>query len=300
MTNTLHFPTDSGVARLDTFLAASLPDLSRSRWQSLIKEGHVLVNGRAVKPNHEMRAGDTITYSIPAPRPVEAIAQDIPLNVLYEDRDLIALNKPPDLVVHPAPGHEDGTLVNALLHHCKDIQGIGGELRPGIVHRLDRDTSGVLVVAKNEAALANLAAQFKSRTTRKDYLALVAGTPRPASGTIKTLIGRSSSDRKKMTTRTKSGREAVSHYETIETFRDAALLRIRIETGRIHQIRVHMAHLGHAVLGDAVYGRARGAPRQMLHARRLELTHPATGKKLIFDAPMPDDMKQLCEKLRHA
>ena len=285
--------------RLDHWLAARLPDLSRARWQELIKEGHVRVNGQPKKPHYELRENDVVDYEIPPPQPTELVAQDIPLTILFEDSDILVLNKPPGLVVHPAPGHSDGTLVNALLHHCKDLQGIGGEQRPGIVHRLDRDTSGVLVIAKNETAMKRLAAQFKSREVRKQYAALVWGCPAPESGTIRTMIGRNPHDRKKMSAKPTSGRPAVTHYETVRKFPEASFLRIRIETGRTHQIRVHMAHIGHPVIGDTQYGRARKtnrpihAARQMLHAEQLAFAHPITGKTLEFTAPIPGDMQTL-------
>jgi 23S rRNA pseudouridine1911/1915/1917 synthase len=209
-------------------------------------------------------------------------------------------------VVHPAAGHAAGTLVNALLYHCRDLAGIGGELRPGIVHRLDRDTSGALVVAKNESALRDLVRQFKARQVRKEYLALVWGQPRPAAGRVETLIGRSPRDRKKMSAQPKSGRPAVTLYETLENLGPAALLRVRIETGRTHQIRVHLAHLGHPVVGDREYGHKRPAPlpapvpRQMLHAERLSCVHPRTGGLLVFSAPVPPDMQTLLAALRRA
>lgn len=300
MTDETCIVAPDGAGRLDAFLAGARPEHSRARWQALIRDGAVSVNGRSVKPNHAVRPGDRIEWKVPEIQPAAAQPQDLPLDILYEDADLIALNKPPGRVVHPAPGHDDGTLVNALLHHCADLAGVGGERRPGIVHRLDRDTSGVLVVAKNEAAMACLAAQFKDRKTRKEYLALVRGVPRPAGGTIRTLIGRSPTHRKKMSARVSRGREAVSHFETVEAFRDAALLRVRIETGRTHQIRVHLAHIGHPVLGDSVYGRAGGAPRQMLHAHRLTLDHPRTGKSVTFEAPVPADMNLQIEERRRA
>ena len=293
-------------ARLDAWLAARHPEHSRARWQQLIREGHVQVNGAVRKPNHTVHDADRVTFTIPDAVPTELKAEDIPLDVLYEDDDLIALNKPPGLVVHPAPGHETGTLVHALLHHCPNLPGIGGEQRPGIVHRLDRDTSGVLVVAKTEAALAHLAAQFKQRDTRKEYLALAWGVPQPRSGTVRTLIGRSERDRKKMSVQVKHGRPAVSHFEVIEAFAHCALLRVRIETGRTHQIRVHLAHLGHSVVGDEVYGHARGRrlpvppARQLLHAARLELHHPRTGAPLVFAAPLPADFEQVLAALRAA
>ena len=293
-------------ARLDAWLAARHPEHSRARWQQLIREGHVRVNGAVRKPNHTVHDADQVTFTIPDAVPTELKAEDILLDVLFEDDDLIALNKPPGLVVHPAPGHETGTLVHALLHHCPNLPGIGGEQRPGIVHRLDRDTSGVLVVAKTEAALAHLAAQFKQRDTRKEYLALAWGVPQPRSGTVRTLIGRSERDRKKMSVQEKHGRPVVSHYEVLEAFAACALLRVRIETGRTHQIRVHLAHIGHSVVGDEVYGRAHGRRlpvppvRQLLHAARLELHHPRTGAPLVFAAPLPADFTAVLDALRRS
>jgi 23S rRNA pseudouridine1911/1915/1917 synthase len=290
--------------RLDTWLAGALPDLSRARIQELVKAGQVKVNGRPCKPSLSPKAGDRIEVFIPAPTPVEVRPENIPLEVLYEDSDLIAINKPAGLVTHPAPGHDSGTLVNALLHHCKDLGGIGGELRPGIVHRLDKDTTGVLVVAKNEPAMHALVEQFKNRRVMKEYVALVWGHLSPPKGTIETLLGRSSHDRKKMSARPEHGRPAVTHYETVEIWKDISYLRIHIETGRTHQIRVHMTHLGHPVVGDHQYGRARNidlpapADRQMLHARFLRLAHPRTGETLELTAPIPGDMQALIDGLR--
>jgi len=289
--------------RLDAWLGSRKPDLSRARWQELIKTGHVRVNGQIKKPHYELRANDVVETEIPPPEPTELVAQDIPLNILFEDADILVLNKPAGLVVHPAPGHSSGTLVNALLHHCKDLKGIGGEQRPGIVHRLDKDTSGVLVIAKNDFAMAGLAAQFKSREVRKQYAALVWGRPVPERGTIKTLVGRNPHDRKKMSAKPSSGRPAVTHYETIQKFPDASFLRVHIETGRTHQIRVHLAHIGHPVVGDTQYGRAPktnqsiSAARQMLHAEQLAFTHPRTGRPLEFKAPIPEDMRTLLKQM---
>jgi 23S rRNA pseudouridine1911/1915/1917 synthase len=292
--------------RLDVWLGSRKPDLSRARWQELIKAGHVRVNGQVKKPHCELHANDVVETEIPPPEPTELVAQDIPLNILFEDADILVLNKPAGLVVHPAPGHSSGTLVNALLHHCKDLDGggtslagIGGKQRPGIVHRLDKDTSGVLVIAKNDLAMTGLAAQFKAREVRKQYAALVWGQPVPERGTIKTLVGRNPHDRKKMSAKPASGRPAVTHYETIRKFPEASLLRVHIETGRTHQIRVHLAHIGHPVVGDTQYGRARKpvrpvpAARQMLHAEQLAFTHPRTGLPLEFRAPIPEDMTNL-------
>ncbi len=297
----LHF--SGPPTRLDLWLAAQRPAHSRARWQELIRTGDVRVNGRTRKPHGLLREGDRVSWTIPAPRIAKPQPEDIPLDILYEDDDLIVLNKPAGLVVHPAPGHDSGTLVNALLNHCNNLPGIGGERRPGIVHRLDRDTSGVLVAAKSELAMRKLAAQFKRRQVRKEYVALAWGAPRPPRGTIDTLVGRSPYNRKKMSARPQTGRRAVTHYDTEQAFGEVSLLRLRIETGRTHQIRVHLAHIGHPVVGDTQYGRARKterpvpATRQMLHAERLAFAHPRTGAALEFSAPLPEDMRGLLAAL---
>ena len=292
----LVFTLAARAPRLDAWLAAAHPAISRSRWKQLIEAGHVFLNGIVVrKSNTALSSGTEISCTLPEPEPVGLVATDIPLAILYEDADLIVLNKPAGLVVHPAPGHAADTLVNALLHHCADLQGIGGELRPGIVHRLDKDTSGVLVVAKNEAAVAALVAQFSSHSVRKEYLALVWGALKKPSGTVELPVGRHPVHRQKMAV-TEKGRPAVTHYETLAAGPLATLLRVRIETGRTHQIRVHLAHLGHPVVGDSTYGRARQGlpadlkiPRQMLHAHVLEIAHPRDGRPLAFTAPPPPD-----------
>ena len=293
---------DAGT-RLDRWLSSQQPELSRSRVQALIREGHITVGGRVVKPHQKLAAGMEVHVAIPPLQPANALPENIPLSILYEDADILVINKPAGQVVHPAPGHAGGTLVNALLYHCRDLSGVGGQARPGIVHRLDKDTSGALVVAKNDAALQGLMRQFKGRQVRKEYLAAVRGRLSPSSGRIQTLIGRSEHDRKKMTARPRRGREAVTEYDTVEAWADASLVRVRIETGRTHQIRVHMSHLGHAVLGDAQYGRRRredpaSIARQMLHAARIAFAHPRTGKPMEFEAPLPDDMRHALEALR--
>jgi len=288
--------------RLDMWLAETVPEHSRSRWQTLIKEGRVTVNGAPCKANQKIRVGDRAEWSNPDPAPATPQAEDISLDVLFEDRYMIVINKPAGLVVHPAVGNETGTLVNALLHHCTDLTGIGGEIRPGIVHRLDKDTSGVMVVAKNEVAMTGLSRQFKERDTEKEYLTIVWGVPYGKRGTVETTIGRHPIHRKKMAANVRNGREAVSHFEVQEALGEAALVRVKIETGRTHQIRVHMAHIKHPVIGDTVYGRGRAstvkADRQMLHAAKLSLNHPKTGKRMTFEAPLPDDMEALLKQLR--
>lgn len=296
-------PEDTGT-RLDLWLSRTCADLSRSRIQQLIKSGHVLLNGHASKAHHSVAAGDVIALDPPPPVEASVQPENIPLNILYEDEAVIVLNKPAGLVVHPAAGHEGGTLVNALLYHCTDLAGIGGELRPGIVHRLDKDTSGVMVVAKTEASMQALSRQFKERIVKKKYVALVRGHISPESGDIETRIGRHPHHRKKMSARVDMGRQALTHYSTIEKFKEAALLNVTIETGRTHQIRVHMAHLGHPILGDREYGRASAGPgdiridRQMLHAAQLTFEHPTTGDTLEFNAPLPDDMRATIQQLR--
>jgi len=302
-------PANAAGTRLDIWLthqaiACQTGVSSRARIQALIHDGHVTVNGQMAKEHHKIRPGDIVRLVIPPPVATALIPEAIPLDILYEDADLLVINKPAGLVVHPAAGHSSGTLVNALLHHCGNLAAIGGEQRPGIVHRLDRDTSGIMVVAKSDRALAGLMNQFKQRTIHKNYVALVWGQPNPARGTIETLIGRHRVDRKKMSVQPKTGRRAVTHYKLMERFGDVSLLRIGLETGRTHQIRVHMAHCGHAIVGDAQYGKRSVRPlpasvgRQMLHAETLAFTHPVTGKPLSFTAPWPADLNTLVAALR--
>lgn len=298
-------PEDRGL-RLDTWLARVLPDCSRARIQALIGQGRVAVAGRTAKASLRVTPGLAVTVTIPPPEPAGLRAEPIPLAVLYEDGDLIVLDKPAGLVVHPAAGHPTGTLVNALLAHCPDLPGIGGERRPGIVHRLDKDTSGLLVAAKSEAALTGLQNQFKARAVRKEYVALVAGRPDPPAGRIETPIGRAAGDRKKMSATPIRGRPAVTLYESVRRFAAWTLLRVRIETGRTHQIRVHLSHLGHPIAGDRTYGRRSLPPlplpaaRQMLHAAELAFSHPITGRPLAFTAPLPADMRSLIDALEQA
>ena len=301
---TLTVDAGSAGIRLDVWLASRLPDLSRSRIQALIRDGAIRGDDANVTPHQKTVTGMAIEVTVPAAKAVETVAEPIPLDILYEDAHLLLVNKPPGLVVHPAAGHASGTLVNALLHHCKDLGGIGGELRPGIVHRLDKDTSGVMVVAKTEPAMAHLREQFQAGQIGKTYLGLVHGRPQPSVGTVETLIGRSRHDRKKMSATPASGRHAVTHYRIEEIFPVTSLLRVEIETGRTHQIRVHMAHIGHPILGDRQYGLRRNrrsaiaAPRQMLHARRLALPHPDTAESMQFEAPLPEDFETVLRELR--
>jgi len=293
--------------RLDLWLSARIPDMSRSRLQALIKAGFVTLNGKqSVKMHAKVAKAMKVSVTIPPVAPAEVVGENIPLDIVHEDGDVIVVNKPAGLVVHPAAGHHTGTLVNALLYHCKDLAGVGGEIRPGIVHRLDKDTSGVMVAVKNERAMSILARQFKNTRVGKEYMAIVHGIPQPQSGRIETLIGRSKTDRKKMSVAPASaGRVAITNYEVIERLGDFSLVRINLETGRTHQIRVHMAHIGHPVAGDKQYGGRKVLghddfypARQMLHAATLSFNHPENGKRVTFKAQLPDDMKQLLERLR--
>lgn len=294
----LSFPVPEGVdGRLDAWLAGQAADLSRARIQALIKGGRVTCSGATVKANAQPRAGSVIEIRVPAPAPAVPQPEAIPLDVLYEDADCLVLNKPAGLVVHPAPGHASGTLVNALLHHCRGLCGVGGVERPGIVHRLDKDTSGLMVVAKSDAAMAGFVRLFQTGGIRKEYLALVHGAPPKPAGTVSTLIGRHPVDRKRMAVVTRNGKQAITHYAVERALGGIALVRCRIETGRTHQIRVHMQSLGCPVVGDALYGRPAAdkrltpAPaRQMLHAARLAFAHPVSGQPMTFEAPTPADM----------
>ena len=275
--------------RLDRSLAEALPAFSRARLQTLIRDGFVTVNGNTARPRDAVRTGDTVEVREPEIEKIDAQPEAMQLDILFEDDDLLVVNKPAGLVVHPGAGQQTGTLVNALLAHCKNLSGIGGKERPGIVHRLDKETSGVLVVAKNDAAHRDLSKQFAERTTGKTYLALVAGIPRKSSGTIEAPIARHPVHRKKMSVARRGGRSAKTEYRVVRSGSDRSLVECVIHTGRTHQIRVHLHHLGHPVLGDKLYGgkRAGDFPRQMLHAWKLTFRHPRTGDSLNFTAPIP-------------
>ncbi|UCG39483.1 MAG: RluA family pseudouridine synthase [bacterium] len=311
-TSTVTVPPEDSGTRLDLFLSRHLPGVTRSRIKKLIEERRVLVDGAAVKAGASLRPGSVVTVVMPDPEPPDARPEDIPLKVLYEDSHLIVIDKPPHMVVHPSHGHASGTLVNALLHHCRDLSGIGGVARPGIVHRLDKGTSGVMVAAKNDAAHRNLAAQFKGHTIGRVYLAAVRGEVRSDSGRIEKPLGRHPRDRKRITVR-QSGRGAVTDFEVLARRGGMSLVRIRPGTGRTHQIRVHMASLGHPVLGDATYGGGvrgmlpgdaaaaallRSLNRPALHAVRLRFDHPATGRSLDLEAPEPADLSGLFTWIR--
>lgn len=304
-------PPEAKGERLDQRLSAAFPDLSRSRIQSLIEEGRISLGGRpASKAAARLKGGEEIAVELPPPVPVEPIAQDLPLSVLYEDRDLIVLDKAAGMVVHPAAGHADGTLVNALLHRVTDLGGIGGELRPGIVHRLDKDTSGCMVVAKNDATLTALQAAFKGRAVKKTYLALVHGNVAKDTGRIETLYGRHPVHRKRFTGKVKEGKPAITEYRVLERFEGVTLVEVDLLTGRTHQVRVHFAELGHPLLADALYGGAKSKGkgrahdaqhaigRQALHAWRLSFEHPRTKKPLSFEAPIPEDFQRALDVLR--
>ena len=292
MTHTVTWETAG--QRLDQFLHTILPEHSRSFLQKLIAAGEVRVHGQPVKSSYRVRTGDAVTVEIPPPQPLAALPEEIPLTVLYEDADLIVLNKAAGIVVHPAAGNYEHTLVNALLHHCRgQLAGIGGVARPGIVHRLDKGTSGCLVVAKTDAAHQSLVAQFKSRQVQKIYRAVCSGNFQQKTGRIETEIGRSTHDRKKMSAHPARGRPALTEYRVLRQHADCALVELTLHTGRTHQIRVHMAHIGHALVGDATYGRRDAkiaVERPLLHAYKLAFTHPRTGKQMEFVAPIPEDM----------
>ncbi len=301
-------PPEGAGQRLDQFLAHQVPGVSRSQLARQIGQAAVTVNGAAGTPSRKLKTGDLVVYDPPPVVAVEIEAQSMPLKVVHEDRWLVVIDKPAGLVVHPAPGHEAGTLVNALLAHCQDLRGIGGELRPGIVHRIDKDTSGLLVVAKDDATMNALAAEFKAHTIERVYEALAAGTPPAASGRIDTFYGRDPHDRKKFSSRVRAGKRAVTNWAVAERFPGAARIEARLETGRTHQVRVHLAALGCPLLGDKTYGRpprdpkvraiAEALGRQALHARVLGFVHPATGKKLSFESQPPPDMQAALAALR--
>lgn len=293
---------DQNGSRIDKYLAEEMPDLSRSHIQKLIKENRICVNGKPVKSGYRLCFNDSIEVSIPEMKEPEIEAENIPLDILYEDEDIIIINKPKGMVVHPAPGHYSGTLVNALMYHCKDqLSGINGVMRPGIVHRIDMDTTGSLLVCKNDMAHQKLALQLKEHSIRRVYEAIVIGNLKTDSGTIDQPIGRSPVDRKKMSTRAKNGRRAVTHYKVLESFEGYTYIQCELETGRTHQIRVHMAHIGHPLLGDTVYGPSkpaiRGLQGQTLHARTLGIIHPRTGEYLEVNAPLPEYFQSLLDRL---
>lgn len=301
-TKTLPTVSEDAGKRLDSFLAASLPELTRSAAARLIETGQVTVNGKRAAKSCKLTGRETISVTLLEPEPIEAVPQNIPLNVVYEDDDVIVINKPAGLVVHPAPGHPDGTLVNALLYHCGgSLSGIGGALRPGIVHRIDRDTSGLIIAAKNDAAHQSLSAQLQDHTLSRTYEAIVVGNLREDGGTVDAPIGRCHIDRKKMAVTDHGGKPAVTHWEVLERFSGYTYVCCRLETGRTHQIRVHMAHIGHPIYGDTVYGSkkpAAGLTGQCLHAVGLRFLHPRTGAPVELQCPLDEEFSAALEKLR--
>ncbi len=291
---------DQGM-RIDQFLCKYQPDVSRSAIQKWIKDGNVLVQGKTCKANYRINQGDTIALFVPEPVEVSIQPQDIPLDILYEDKDLLIVNKPKGMVVHPAPGHPDGTLVNAIMYHCKEsLSGIHGEIRPGIVHRIDQDTTGSLIVCKNDQAHIKIAEQIKVHSINRIYRGIVIGHPAEDEGLVHAPIGRNPNDRKKMAINEKNGKDAITHYRLLKRFKDYSYMEFKLETGRTHQIRVHMASIGHPLLGDVLYGPKKCPYKlqgQTLHAAVIGFVHPTSGEYLEVEAPLPDYFKYLLEIL---
>ena len=291
-------------SRLDVYLTALLENVSRSRVAQLIKDGMILVDGKKVKAGYRLEKGNLITYDIPEQKPLDVKAEAIPLDIVYEDHDVIVVNKPRCMVVHPAPGTEEHTLVNALMAHCDDLSGINGVLRPGIVHRIDKDTSGLLLVAKNDAAHQSLALQLKEHTIHRVYQGIVCGMVAEPEGIVDCPIGRHPSERKKMAVTEKNSKRAVTHYRVLERFPGYTLIEAKLETGRTHQIRVHMKYIGYPLLGDPLYGKGDKNPfffsGQALHARTIGFVHPASGEYMEFSAEPPEDMQNILAELRKA
>lgn len=301
----LIFPGESEPERLDAFISRSVPELTRSAALRLIETGFATVNGAKQKPALKLKGGETVSIVIPPPAPAEPQPEDIPLEILFEDREVVVVNKGAGMVVHPGAGNPEGTLVNALLAHCKDLSGIGGELRPGIVHRIDKDTSGTLVVAKSDRAHNALADQFKAHTIKRVYLALVYGSPKQDKGRIESVIGRHPIERKKMSGKARHGKEAITHWRVVARYPGVTLVQLRLETGRTHQIRVHLSESGHPLLADELYGGGgrlsgindpvlkqmiKAMGRHALHAKTLGFLHPVSGEYLEFDTELPEDM----------
>ena len=299
--NRLTLTADRPGERADALVCRLVPDLTRSAAQKLLERGAVTLNGGLARKNDRPAPGDVLEVVLPDPEPIDLVPQDIPLDVVYEDGDVIVVNKPVGLVVHPAPGHPDGTLVNALLYHCgTSLSGINGELRPGIVHRIDRDTSGLIIAAKNDRAHLALAAQLQDHSLARTYEAVAVGSLREDSGTVDAPIGRHPVDRKKMAVDRKNGREAITHWTVLARYPGYTHVECRLETGRTHQIRVHLASIGHPLLGDTVYGAKKPVPGlagQCLHARRLRFVHPATGEPVELECPLPDWFQEVLRKI---
>lgn len=291
---------DAGT-RADVFLAAKL-GVSRSNMQKLLEDGRVKRGEKIIKANYKVRAGEMFVVDIPEPEPIEAVPENIPLDIIYEDDDVAVLNKARGMVVHPAPGNYTGTLVNALLYYCSNLSGINSAIRPGIVHRLDKDTSGIMIVAKNDAAHISLSQQIQSKNAVRTYLAVVRGNIKTDSGTIETQIARDKNDRKKMAVVKEGGRDAITDYEVLERFGKYTLVRCKLRTGRTHQIRVHMEYLGYPLVGDPKYSPMKtpfGIKGQALHSHTLEFTHPRTGERMKFEAPLPEDMHKIITRLHN-
>ena len=291
-------PEDKG-SRIDKYISDNVAELTRSAVQGLIEKGLVLAEGKAVSKNYKLRGGEEISVEIPEPEPMDAVPEDIPLDIVYEDDDLLVVNKPKGMVVHPAHGNYTGTLVNALLHHCGDsLSGINGVIRPGIVHRIDKNTSGLLIVAKNDASHLKLAEQIKEHSFTREYEAVACGYFKETEGTVDAPIGRHKTDRKKRCVTTENSRNAVTHYSVIKQYGGYAHVRLRLETGRTHQIRVHLSYIGHPVLGDDVYGKPyKGIEGQCLHARKIGFIHPTTGEYMEFVSDLPDYFVSILAKL---
>ena len=297
-TVSLSVPAEASGTRADRYISDNIA-LTRSAVQSLMEKGLVLADGKPAAKNLKLRGGESLTVEIPEPEPMDAVPEDIPLDIVYEDADLLVVNKPKGMVVHPAHGNYTGTLVNALLHHCgNSLSGINGVIRPGIVHRIDKNTSGLLIVAKNDAAHLKLAEQIKVHSFTREYEAVVTGVMKEQSGTVDAPIGRHKTDRKKMCVTTENSRNAVTHYEVLKQYGGYAHLRLRLETGRTHQIRVHMAYIGHPVMGDDVYGKpCKGLEGQCLHARKIGFVHPSTGQYMEFSSELPEYFQAVLRKL---
>lgn len=293
---------DDEEKRIDTFLVSNLTDISRSRIQKLIEENQITVNDKNINKNYKLKENDSIIIQIQQPKEIEILPENIPLDIIYEDNDVILVNKPQNMVVHPANGHYTHTLVNGLMYHCKDnLSGINGVMRPGIVHRIDKDTSGILIVAKNDKAHNSLSNQLKDHSMTRVYYAVVCGNLKNDKGTINAPIGRHPIDRKKMAVTLKNSKNAVTHYEVINRFKKYTLIRLKLETGRTHQIRVHMSHIGHPLLGDIVYGNQKqpfNLTGQTLHAKILGFLHPTTNKYMEFETPLPNYFEDILKKLQ--
>ena len=293
---------DTDNIRLDAYISKKNENISRTNIQRLIENGNILVNGEKRKISYKVQIGDNISINIPKPKESKIKAEEIPLEIIYEDKDIIVVNKPKGMIVHPANGNLEGTLVNAIMSICKNsLSGIGGEIRPGIVHRLDKDTSGLLIVAKNDLAHINMSNQIKNRQVKKIYIALVRGNIDEEEATINMPIGRSTKDRKKMAVR-KDGKEAITHFKVLKRYSEYTLLEVKIDTGRTHQIRVHLSEIGHPVVGDMVYSNGKnefGIQGQMLHAKSLDFKHPITNKQMHLEAELPDYFKEVINKLNN-